>query len=739
MFWKSRYRCGRGLSPTIAVVIISFLALALALVPLALFAALGGLVIALILATNRRLGMWQPSEDRVTYTAFFPRDTSHQALLNFTRHLNGLGRPRLVVDVYCDWRGFVWYFTAPRNLAPEIRAMITTHMPGSSVLPATDDLVASTYWQAARQLRTTTARTPFQIDLAEATAANLLSKFGPLAEDQAAVMQWIIYGSHHTRQTTTKQPEHGFIGLVRLAATGEDSWAVVDRLYRGLASAHGNGTRFADYLYAGRIAERVSERAGALLYEARVRADELTAFLGIPTGEPNVAGLPPAKARHLPPDRRLPSPGPDRVTVGASTDPTDTRLIALPIADLPKHLHLQGKTGTGKSQLIINIMAQLFEQGHGGGVLDPAGDLIDDLLPLIPRDRVRDVILFDPTDPFPVPFNIFAGTNRPSVVADQVMAIFAGIYPSSAAITTNNYLRPAIQTLASVPGMTLLDVIPLLTDDAFLGRIIGQLDNKSLVEHWGRYRLMKPGERSTLIAPVMHRVQPLFFNDAVRLTLGQSENALDMRDILANNKILLARLPKGLIGDDTAKLFGSLIFTKGFQAAQARSKGDRKQWILALDEAQNFLHTPLSIETVLAESRKYGYGLIIAHQWERQMASAASAIDTARHHVFFETTPDDARSVARLMEPYAKPADASNLGRYQAIIQATVNDETLPPATIATLPPMPKKVSADLVRATSRSQWGRSASAVEREIAARQQGYRKGDQGEERPGREELA
>ena len=236
-----------------------------------------------------------------------------------------------------------------------------------------------------------------------------------------------------------------------------------------------------------------------------------------------------------------------------------------------KHLHLIGPTGVGKSTLITNMVVQEMSQGFGTAVLDPKGDLIQELLDRIPKNRVEDVILLDPTDMYnPVGFNILSGGN-PELVTDQIMGIFHNLYADSWGPRMADILRTSLLTLAETPGMTLVDIPDLLTDDDFRDSVVRKLRDPVLKSYWRVYGGQSMGERSTAIAPVMNKLRPLLLRRGIRASLGQATSGFDMSHVLSEGKILFVSLSKGMIGEETAALFGSLVIAKLWQAVQGRS------------------------------------------------------------------------------------------------------------------------------------------------------------------------
>jgi hypothetical protein len=690
----------------------------------------------------------QADQRRRTYEVTFPRDLDHSAVLNFVRSLSGPLRPLLippaatvVVEVYADIRGFKFFLSLPEHVTAGIESLLTTHLAGSAIstVDQADDVMVSTAWSRVIEVGTSSAHVPLRIGAPAAVVAGLLSSFTNLKDGDALAQQWVITGARPQGKPredrvapwprrTIDAEAHGkknndvtFLAVGRLAAKGGNAAELLHRLHGHFASLRAPGVSIKRRPVGHRVAlERLHERASVLVFPAHFNALELTVILGIPFGQPSVPGLSSARARRLAADHTIPSEG---LVIGRSNFPGAERPVALRPEDLLKHTHIHGKTGVGKSVLLTNLAVAQMVQGYGVGLIDPTGDTAADVLERIPPHRWDDVVVFDPTDTdYPVGFNVFSGTGNPEVLADQMMAIFHGIYKDNG-IWANNYLRAAIQTLATVPGMTLVEVPMFLTDQGFRSRVVRQVADPMLQHLWQRFDQMKRSEQLQVVMPAIHRVQPLLLRRSVRLTLGQAENQLDMSALMAQRKILIVSLPKGLLGEETAALFGSLIFARMWQAAMGRPRDDRHPFFLHIDEAQNFLHMPIALSDVLAESRKYGLGLTLAHQHESQLPLPLRAAIHAntRTKIAFAVSAEDAHFVAREVGPPVTPADLIALGQYEVVIQATTDNQTSAPATARTLPPLEPISSPAIIRAASRRRWARPAADVEAELMNRHQ------------------
>lgn len=685
------------------------------------------------------------SDRRRTYSLLFPRDFKADAVLALVRSLSGPLEPQLLrpavtiaAEIYADAGGLAFFVTLPRDRDVGLRSLISSHVPGLILVPTagSEDRIAAEPWDDVIEIGTSRAHRPLRLDKPESAVVGLLSAFGNLRTGEALALQWVIAGSQPRGKLSTEQAtrswqrqdsgahnakyaEPTFLAVGRLAARGPNPDQLLARVGGFLASLRTHGVSLQRQRTRTSVtAARLRARAGVLAFPAHLNATEVAALIGWPCGRPAVPGLPISMSRRLPADEHIPRTG---LVVARSNYPGSNRLLGFHPDDLVKHLHVQGKTGVGKSVFMVNLAVAQMEAGYGVGLIDPTGDTTHELLERIPPHRRDDVIVFDPTDiAHPVGFNVFAGVENPEVLADQMMAIFHGIYHDNG-IYVNNYLRGAIQALCSVPGMTVAEIPAFLTDDRFRASVLDQISDEMLRFTWERFGAQRRTEQMQMVAPAINRIQPLLMRQSVLYTLGQSQNQLDMARIFAERKILVVSLPKGPLGEETAQLFGSLVFARLWQAAMARPRADRHPFFLHIDEAQNFLHMPLPMDQVLDEARKYGFGLTLAHQRESQLPPLLrSAIHAnTRTKVYFRLSADDARSVARELGPPIEPEDLVSLGKFEVVIQATTAEVTCPPATAVTLAPAPVTGSAEDLRAIAR-RWARPIEEVKTEIIRRQ-------------------
>jgi type IV secretory pathway TraG/TraD family ATPase VirD4 len=455
-----------------------------------------------------------------------------------------------------------------------------------------------------------------------------------------------------------------------------------------------------------------------------LNAAELAAVIGWPTNSPQLPGLTLGGCRQLAPAADIPSYG--RV-IAHATFPGARRPLAIAPDDRLRHAHVIGPTGTGKSTLLLNLIVQDMAAGDGVVVIDPKGDLISDCLQRVPRHRLHDVMLLDPTDAErPVGLNLLSAVgDGAELMVEQVVGIFHNLYSAFWGPRTDDILRAALLTLTHQPGMTLAEVPLLLTDEGFRRRLVARLDEPVALEpFWAWYESLKASERSVVIGPVLNKLRSFLLRGRVRSIIGQSESTIDFTELLAGQRILFVSLAKGLLGEEAAALLGSLVVARLWQATQARAgllPSQRPRVLVHIDEFQDYLNLPTSMADLLAQARGLGVGLVLAHQHLGQLPIEVrrAVLANARSRVVFQTGAEDARLLAREFEPHLTPADLQGLGPHEVVAAFAVGAHVAPPATGVTSPPPPATSRAASVRTASRQRYGRDRTAVEQAIRAR--------------------
>ena len=416
------------------------------------------------------------------------------------------------------------------------------------------------------------------------------------------------------------------------------------------------------------------------------------------------------------------------IRVLGDTEVGPHRAVALRVNDGRFHTHVVGATGSGKSTLLANLALADMDAGRGVVLVDPKGDLADDLLARLPRRALERLVLIDPRETeAPPALNVLEG-EPPEVAVDHVVSVFARIFSAWWGPRTDDVLRSACATLRRLPGATLADVPLLLTDRRFRAPLVAGLSERSgLRGFWDAYDALSPAGQAQVIGPIMNKLRAVLARRFARDLFGSATSSFRMREVLAGG-VLLARLPKGSLGEDTARLVGALLVARVWQAAAARADDPhRPDATLYIDECQNFLALPTAIDDVLAEARGYHLSLVLAHQHLGQLPKdlfeAASA--NARNKVYFSVSPEDARALARHTEPYVKPYDLCHLGAYQVACRLVVSGEDLHAFTLRTRP-MPTAIPgrAGEARDAARANAGRSVAERRHELLVRRRRHR---------------
>lgn len=402
------------------------------------------------------------------------------------------------------------------------------------------------------------------------------------------------------------------------------------------------------------------------------------------------------------------------------------RPVALAVADSRYHLHVMGATGSGKSTLLTNLVLGDVEAGRGVVVIDPKGDLVTDLCERLPEGAVSRTVLIDPEDPSAAPvLNVLSGPD-PDLAVDNLVGIFRSIFAAFWGPRTDDVLRAACLTLlryATTTGgsTSLADVPRLLADAAFRAPMVAAVadDSVGLGGFWASYEAMSEASRAQVIGPLMNKLRAFLLRDFVRQVVGRPDSSFDMGRVL-DGGVCLVRVPKGILGEDTARLLGSFVVAQVWQSATHRARlgqAARVDASLVVDECQNFLHLPRSFDEMLAEARGYRLSMVLAHQHlgqlPRDLRETVSA--NARSKVWFTMSPEDARTLARHVAPNVTEHDLGHLGAYTAAARLVVDGEEAPAFTLRTRPVSPAvRGRAAAVRAANRAAHGRAAGPLPR-------------------------
>jgi len=489
----------------------------------------------------------------------------------------------------------------------------------------------------------------------------------------------------------------------RRNATTEEAAALGARI-RGvahaIASSYAVHTARNRLTHRARMAQPVVVLAGRRLGRGFLTSTPELAGLAALPQDLAVPGLDRARAKSMPAPVAVPSGG--RAVKMLGDAEIGGHAVALSAPDARYHVHMVGSTGSGKTTLLANMILDDILAGRGTVVIDPHGDLVLDVLDRLPASVADRVVLFDPDQPNPPTINPLEGDDH-DLVVDNIVSIFGSIFAKAWGPRMDDVMRVACLTLLRHANVTLQHIPPLLNSAQFRSAMTVDLDDPAgLHGFWQWYDEMNPALRAQVIGPVLARLRSFLLRDFVKKTMQFPKSSFDMGKIL-DGGVLLVRIPKGILGEEASRLLGSLILARVWQAATARARipaEARRDCSVYLDECQNFLTLASSLDTMLAEARKYRLSMVLAHQdlaqFPRELLAAVSA--NARNKVYFTCAPEDARVLARHTLPELDEHDLSHLDAYTAAGRLVVDGRQTAAFTLKTRPPRPVVGEATAIR-----------------------------------------
>lgn len=416
----------------------------------------------------------------------------------------------------------------------------------------------------------------------------------------------------------------------------------------------------------------------------------------------------------------------EELTVFAQTNfRAEIRKFGIKKPDRRLHTYIIGKTGTGKSTLMENMIFDDIREGRGVAVVDPHGELISHILDLIPEDRIADVVYFNPADSsYPIGFNLLENVDpeMKNVVASGVVGIFKKIFGESWGPRLEYILRNAVLALLDYPNSTLLGVMRILTDNAFRRLVVNEIKDPVIKDFFiNEYEKYEPKFRQEAIAPIQNKVGQFLSSSTIRNIVGQPKSTMDIRTIMDQGKILLADLSIGRIGEDNSALLGSMLITKIQLAAMGRTdmkELERRDFYLYVDEFQNFATD--SFATILSEARKYRLNLVMINQYISQMPEtvANAVFGNVGTMIAFRVGATDAEALKHEFEPVFDANDLVNLPNRQIYLKMAIDGVTMPAFSAGTLPPPAEKSEhREEVIEASRKQFTMTRDQVEEYIA----------------------
>jgi len=414
------------------------------------------------------------------------------------------------------------------------------------------------------------------------------------------------------------------------------------------------------------------------------------------------------------------------VIVGIRETQGTTCDLVIEDSDRHHHLYAIGQTGTGKTTLLRNMIAQDIEAGRGVAVIDPHGDLALDVVDMIPPHRTSEVIYFDPSDThYPIGLNLIAKTDpeRHHLVILNTVAALRGLWSDVWGLGRMQYiLTNTLAALLYYDHATLLGVNRMLADERFRAKVLRHVDDPIILAFWrDEFAHYDARLRAEAVAPIQNKVGQFATLPMTRNILGQARNAIDFRRVLDTGQIFIANLSKGLMGEDNSRLIGSFLVAQFQLAALSRadiSEAERQPFHLYIDEFQNFTNVD-SLSSILSEARKYRLSLTLAHQYTAQLEHAlrAAVFGNVGTIVCLRVGCEDARILAEQLAPVAAHS-LTELDPHRAWVRQ-LSRGTMRDASFVTLDSayVPRRGRGTIVLRESRRKYGTPRAKVEENIA----------------------
>ena len=386
----------------------------------------------------------------------------------------------------------------------------------------------------------------------------------------------------------------------------------------------------------------------------------------------------------------------DDITVFAETNfRNQKKRFGIKLDDRRRHMYVIGKTGMGKTTLLENMIIDDIRSGRGVAVVDPHGDLVEEIVNYIPSWRINDVVYFNPADiDYPIAFNVLESVNpiHRHLVASGLVGVFKKIWADSWGPRLEYVLRNTVLSLLEYPGSTLLGITRQLVDDTYRKKVVDKLNDPILKAFWlGEYAAYSNQFRTEAISPIQNKVGQFLSSSVIRNIVGQTKSSIDMREIMDSGKILLLNLSKGRIGEDNSALLGAMMITKLQLAAMSRvdiPEHERRDFFLYVDEFQNFATE--SFANILSEARKYRLSLIVAHQYIEQLDELvqAAVFGNVGTIVSFRVGAVDAEYLEKEYEPVFTQNDIVNLTKFEMYMKLMIDGVASEPFSAKGLMPL---------------------------------------------------
>ncbi len=438
-------------------------------------------------------------------------------------------------------------------------------------------------------------------------------------------------------------------------------------------------------------------------------------------------------AKRAPAPAQIPTEG---MYLGKSVYRGTERGVYIGDSDRMRHVYIIGKTGTGKSELLKDMILQDIRAGKGICFMDPHGDAVEELLQMIPPERAEDVIYFRPSDTErPMGLNLLEANTEDqkhfaaTAVINMMYKLFDPYKTGIVGPRFEHAVRNAMLTAMSEEGSTFVEVMRILTDARYVQELLPKVQDPIVRRYWtDQIAQTSDFHKSEVLDYITSKFGRFVTNRMIRNIIGQSKSSFSFREVMDQGKILFVNLSKGELGEENSSFLGLILVPRILMAAMSRAdtpQTERRDFYLYVDEFQNFA-TP-DFAQILSEARKYHLALCVANQFIGQVEEEVknAVFGNVGTIVSFRVGTTDANYLAREFSPVFAEEDLLNIERYHSYVKTIVDNEPVPPFSINLFKDMSKQQEAmnpkisEIIKEMSRLRYGRDVKLVETEVVRR--------------------